>query len=151
MPLDTQAGTTSPLTCPEASSYYKWNGAFTSAQYYVNNMTGPVEQACQWSTNGSDVGNFAPVNFGVGTDQNGDTWLSILSTQQQNPANYGSLNFNAQLKGNFGGSNTCFVTVQDGTAYFCSQGSPNNFDKSNCETYKKCEVRHEHLHVYFGC
>ena len=108
-------------------------------------MTVPVEQACQWQTNGSDIGNFAPVNFGVGTDENGDTWLSILSTQQQNPANYGSLNFNAQLKGDFGGDSTCFVTVQDGTAYYCSQGSPSSFDKSNCETYRKCEVSSDHL------
>ncbi|MCJ1414090.1 hypothetical protein MMC32_000415 [Xylographa parallela] len=138
VPLDTQGGSTNPLTCPEAKNYYLHEGSFTSAQYYVNPSGTLISEACQWSTNGTDVGNFAPSYIGVGTDENGKTWLSITSTQQQDPANYQPLDFSIELQGDFGGSNACHMTVKDGTAHYCSTGSPGNFDPSSCKTYIKC-------------
>ncbi|MCJ1403236.1 hypothetical protein MMC11_006459 [Xylographa trunciseda] len=137
VPLNTQGGSTNPLTCPEAKNYYLHEGSFTSAQYYVNPSGTVVSDACQWSTNGTDVGNFAPSYVGVGTDQNGGTWLSITSTQQQNPANYQPLDFSIQLQGDFGGSE-CHMTVKDGTAYYCPNGTPSSFDPTSCKTYIKC-------------
>ncbi|MCJ1390532.1 hypothetical protein MMC18_003392 [Xylographa bjoerkii] len=138
VPLDTQGGSTNPLTCPEANSYYLHEGSFTSAQYYVNPSGTLISDACQWSTNGTDVGNFAPSYVGVGTDENGQTWLSITSTQQQNPANYQPLDFSIELQGEFGGTNACHMTVKDGTAYYCSTGTPSSFDPTSCKTYIKC-------------
>ncbi|MCJ1321874.1 hypothetical protein MMC15_007219 [Xylographa vitiligo] len=138
VPLDTQGGSKNPLTCPEANNYYLHEGSFTSAQYYVNPSGTLISEACQWSTNGTDVGNFAPSYVGVGTDENGETWLSITSTQQQNPANYQPLDFSIELQGDFGGSNACHMTVKDGTAYYCPVGSPGNFDPASCKTYIKC-------------
>jgi hypothetical protein len=34
--LNVEPGTTDALTCPDASTYYIWENAYTSAQYYVN-------------------------------------------------------------------------------------------------------------------
>ncbi|MCJ1281270.1 hypothetical protein MMC26_000588 [Xylographa opegraphella] len=138
IPLDAQGGSKNPLTCPEANNYYRHEGSFTSAQYYVNPSGTLISVACQWSTNSTDFGNFAPSYVGVGTDENGETWLSITSTQQQNPANYQPLDFSIELQGDFGGPNACHMTVKDGTAHYCSAGSPSDFDPANCKTYIKC-------------
>ena len=147
MPLDTQGGSTNPLTCPEANNYYLHEGSFTSAQYYVNPSGTLISDACQWSTNGTDVGNFAPSYVGAGTDENGKTWLSITSTQQQNPANYQPLDFSIELQGDFGGTNACHMTVKDGIAYYCSSGTPGSFDPSTCKIYIKCDVRSSKLQL----
>jgi hypothetical protein len=143
VPLNTDPGTVNPLTCPDEKTYYQHLGMPTSAQYYINPAGTPVDQACQWSTNGTDVGNFAPSYLGAGTDSSGNTWLAITSTQQQNPANYQNLDYTIELQGNFGGSNACFVVVQGGTAYYCSSGSPSNFSPSDCETFVKCDVSND--------
>lgn len=140
MPLNTQPGSTNPLTCPVASSYYMWENKYTSAQYYVNPQGTPVSKGCTWSANGTDVGNFAPLYFGVGTDTSDKTWLSITSTQQQNPANYQNLDYSIALQGEFGGTAACFMTVKGGIAYYCSAGTPSSFSKSSCATFIKCTV-----------
>ena len=65
VPTVLQAGQTEELTCPDSHTYYQWKGMPTSAQYYLNPVgTGP-EEACQWGTGSSPVGNWAPINFGV--------------------------------------------------------------------------------------
>lgn len=65
VPTVVDPGETEELACPNSDSYYKWKGMPTSAQYYLNPIgTGP-EEACQWGTPGTNVGNRAPINFGV--------------------------------------------------------------------------------------
>ncbi|KAL9006806.1 MAG: hypothetical protein Q9188_000417 [Gyalolechia gomerana] len=99
VPLNTQPGSESPLTCPDSSTYFKHNGDPTTAQYYVNNRGVPVHEACQWNTDGSGKGNWAPTYFGVGQDVNGKTWLSISSTKQNNPESYSPLDYVAEIVG----------------------------------------------------
>ncbi|KAL8942861.1 MAG: hypothetical protein Q9216_001404 [Gyalolechia sp. 2 TL-2023] len=99
VPLNTQPGSESPLTCPDSSTYFKHNGDPTTAQYYVNNRGVPVHEACQWNTDGSGKGNWAPTYFGVGQDMNGKTWLSIASTKQNNPKSYSPLDYVAEIVG----------------------------------------------------
>ena len=99
VPLNTVAGSTNPLTCPNAKTYYTHEGSPTSAQYYINNKGISEATACQWDSDGSDMGNWAPSYLGVGTDQSGSTWLSIASTAQNNPSNYQPLDYTVEITG----------------------------------------------------
>ena len=135
IPLDTTSGNTFPLTVPDESSYYKHNNDPTSAQYYVNLAGVAVQHACNWSSDGTDIGNWAPVTIGAGRDTSGATWLSIMTTQQNNPTDYKPLNYNIELSGDFGGSK-CFLTHDSsGTPWYCSKGDPENYSTSDCQTY----------------
>ncbi|KAL8685208.1 MAG: hypothetical protein Q9218_007905, partial [Villophora microphyllina] len=99
VPLDTQPGSVNPLTCPDASTYFKHDNSPTSAEYYVNNRGVPVHEACTWNADGSGKGNWAPTYFGVGQDPYGKTWLSISSTKQNNPKSYSPLDYVAEIVG----------------------------------------------------
>lgn len=66
IPVALQAGETKELACPEAESYFKWNNQPTSAQYYLNPIGVGPEKACQWGEAGTKMGNWAPINLGVG-------------------------------------------------------------------------------------
>lgn len=65
VPLRVDAGETQELACPDSGTYYKWKGMDTTAQYYLNSGADP-EAACKWGKAGTKLGNWAPVNFGVG-------------------------------------------------------------------------------------
>jgi hypothetical protein len=89
-----------PLTCPDGETYYKWQGKTTSAQYYVNPKGVSPEKGCQWGDGSLPIGNWAPVNLGVG--QNNGKWLSIF---QNSPTTNAKLDFNIKIKGdNLSGS-----------------------------------------------
>ena len=126
IPLNTQPGKTYPLTCPDAKDYYSHQGASTSAQYYVNLAGVEVHKACTWGEDETDsgdaYGNWAPVNMGVGTNEQGATFISLLSTEQNYPHKIVPLNFNIEIKGDLGGS-ACMYVVKDGQGQFCSQGT----------------------------
>lgn len=66
-----------PLTCPKAETYYYWKGKSTSAQYYVNPPGYGISKACQWGHAGLPIGNWAPLNIGVG-EKGGTKWLSLF-------------------------------------------------------------------------
>lgn len=80
VPVELQPGESNQLTNPDAHSYYTWQGKATSAQYYLNPIGKSASQACQWGTAGSNMGNWAPINFGVGY-KDGKTWLSIFQNK----------------------------------------------------------------------
>jgi SUN family beta-glucosidase len=65
VPTVIEPGETEELACPNSDTYYKWKGMATSAQYYLNPIGEGPESACQWGQAGKDVGNWAPINFGV--------------------------------------------------------------------------------------
>lgn len=98
--LDSKPGSTQPLTCPDSSKYYVWQGKPTTAQYYVNPAGVSVENGCQWGTPSKPWGNYAPINLGVGKTD-GVTWLSIM---QNAPTTDEKLDFNIKLKGDLGGA-----------------------------------------------
>ncbi|KAK2836065.1 Secreted beta-glucosidase sun1 [Arthroderma sp. PD_2] len=101
IPLDAKSGDTVPLTCPKSETYYSWEGKPTSAQYYVNPAGVPTSKACQWGKAGSDIGNWAPCNLGVG-ETNGAKWLSIIPNR---PTTNAILDFTIEIVGdNLGGS-----------------------------------------------
>ena len=139
--MDTQAGSTNPLTCPDESSYYKHLNLPTTAEYYVNMKGTPVSAACNWSSDGSYEGNWAPVVFGVGTNSAGETYLSIMTTQQNLPTSYKPLDYTVELVGDFGGDAACFLTQDtSGNALYCSKGTPDNYSPSDCKSTSNTAV-----------
>ncbi|KAJ5716022.1 uncharacterized protein N7483_013203 [Penicillium malachiteum] len=135
IPLAASAGGTHDLTCPNSATYFQWEGKATSAQYYVNNKGVSTEDGCQWGSSSETMGNWAPMNFGVGyTD--GTTYLSMFKNE---PTTDADLNFKVKIvgsglsdecsydgEGNFynsagkiaSGTNGCTVGFSTGTAYF---------------------------------
>ncbi|KAK9241174.1 hypothetical protein V1525DRAFT_371 [Lipomyces kononenkoae] len=129
IPTEVDAGATEPLTVVDEDNYYQWQGKLTSAQYYVNNAGVSVSDGCVWGSSGSNIGNFAPLNFGAGS-ANGITYLSLIPNPNCNTA----LNYNVKIVasdgaivngecsyvgGSFsGGSSGCTVAVTNGTANF---------------------------------
>lgn len=101
IPVDAQPGSTNPLTCPDSSTYYHWQGGSTSAQYYVNPAGVSVKDGCTWGSNANPWGNFAPLNLGVGYS-GGNAWLSIF---QNAPTTNAKLDFTVEIQGdNLSGS-----------------------------------------------
>lgn len=95
IPTNTQPGQTVQLTCPDGDNYYTWSGGKTSAQYYVNNQGVSQEDACQWGDGSQPVGNWAPLNLGVGYSA-GAAWLAIF---QNKPTTTAKLDFTVTIKG----------------------------------------------------
>lgn len=126
IPLNTQPDSINDLTCPDAKSYFRHEGAATSAQYYINNQGVVVSSACTWGVDGSDMGNWAPSYLGVGQDPFGKTWLSIASTAQNLPSNYKALNYTVEITGDISG--TC--RLSDGQ--YCSGASYEDCNESGC-------------------
>lgn len=101
IPVELQPGATEPLTNPNSDTYYQWTGMSTSAQYYLNPIGVSAQEGCQWGTAGSNMGNWAPINFGVGY-KGGKTWLSIFQNKPTTTASYqGSVSIQGDL------SDTC--------------------------------------------
>ncbi|KAL4967640.1 SUN family protein UTH1 [Aspergillus stella-maris] len=100
IPVSLNSGETKDLACPNGATYYKWEGKTTSAQYYVNPAGVSQEEGCQWGDGSKPVGNFAPINLGVG--ENNGKWLSIF---QNSPTTTEKLDFNIKIVGdNLSGS-----------------------------------------------
>lgn len=102
IPVDTYPGNTYPLTNPDASTYYRWKGMPTSAQYYVNNEGVEVEEACTWKSAKypDSAGNWAPTNIGVGKSESGETFISIFPNL---PTSNAVLNFDIEITGDITG------------------------------------------------
>ncbi|KAL4927261.1 SUN family protein UTH1 [Aspergillus undulatus] len=100
IPVSLNGGETKALACPDGATYYQWEGKPTSAQYYVNPKGVSQEEGCQWGDGSKPVGNFAPINLGVG--ENNGKWLSIF---QNSPTTNEKLDFNVKIVGdNLSGS-----------------------------------------------
>lgn len=99
IPLSLGNNDLQPLTCPD-SNYFKWQQKVTSAQYYVNPKGISTKKGCQWGDGSEPIGNWAPINLGVG--ENNGKWLSIA---QNAPTTNEKLDFNIKIKGSdLGGS-----------------------------------------------
>ncbi|KAL3469962.1 hypothetical protein BJX99DRAFT_251576 [Aspergillus californicus] len=94
IPISLNAGTEHNVACPDGATYYQWEGKTTSAQYYVNPKGVSQEEGCQWGDGSKAVGNFAPINLGVG--ENNGKWLSIF---QNSPTTTELLDFNIKIVG----------------------------------------------------
>ncbi|KAK6868408.1 Secreted beta-glucosidase SIM1 [Candida tropicalis] len=127
VPTLLEAGSNAPVSVVDSDTYFTWKGGKTSTQYYVNNAGVSVEDGCIWGTEGSGVGNWAPVVLGAGTT-GGKTYLSLIP----NPNNKDQPNYNIKIVGddvngnckyengqyNGSGSDGCTVTVNSGDAKF---------------------------------
>ncbi|KAG7292204.1 hypothetical protein NEMBOFW57_002239 [Staphylotrichum longicolle] len=124
IPLDTSPGNEYPLTNPDSSTYYRWQGKPTTAQYYVNNAGVAVDQACVWNSAKfpSSAGNWAPTNIGVGKSEAGETYISIFPNA---PTTTAVLDFDIEIvgdisgtcwlkKGQYSGNNGCTVGMKPG-------------------------------------
>ncbi|KAB5563581.1 hypothetical protein GE09DRAFT_1057207 [Coniochaeta sp. 2T2.1] len=126
VPLAAAPGSTNPLTNPDANTYYKWEGKFTSAQYYINPLGVSVEEGCVWKNpdRPNDTGNWAPNNIGVGKDAFGKTYISVFNNS---PTSSAKLDYNVRIHGdvsiecvlengsyNHGDGNGCTTALIDG-------------------------------------
>lgn len=98
VPLQATPGGTFPLTNPDSTTYYVWEGKPTTAQYYINPAGVSVEDGCQWvNPNLPDSsGNWAPNNIGVGKDSTGTTYISIFNNS---PTSHALLDYNVRIHG----------------------------------------------------
>ncbi|BFZ61529.1 Sperm-associated antigen 4 protein [Saitoella coloradoensis] len=129
IPTTIAPGEKQPLSVVDEDTYYKWQGALTSSQYYVNKAGRSAEEVCLWGDYGDDFGNWAPLNFGAGYTGN-TAWLSLIP----NPNYTGDLGYKVNItaspgsvmngecwyaNGEYsGGSSGCTVAVTSGSAYF---------------------------------
>ncbi|KAJ9299504.1 CAZyme family GH132 [Paecilomyces variotii] len=130
IPVSVLANELQPLACPNAETYFVWEGKSTSAQYYVNPKGVSAEDGCQWGDGSQPIGNWAPINIGVG--QKNGYWLSIF---QNKPTTNAKLDYNLRIEGDnlsgackyedglfydLNGSNEdgCTVQALDGKATF---------------------------------
>ena len=116
------------LAITDSGTYFKHgpNHDMTSAEYYLNPAGYDVEEACQWdSNNGQGIGNWAPVNLGLGTDSTGNmAYIGLFSAEQvlHDPASPGKpMNLNYNVKVNAGGQ-TCEYRVENGQGNFYMNG-----------------------------
>lgn len=101
------------LTCPNSDEYYLWGNKKTTAQYYVNPAGTAKRNACTWNKSGSGIGNWAPVNLGVGQSE-GRKWLGIMSNFPSNPDQV-PLGFKIRIEGpGIQGHNTCSYSDETG-------------------------------------
>ncbi|KAJ5512865.1 hypothetical protein N7463_002417 [Penicillium fimorum] len=133
VPLAASPGTVHDLTCPNGDDYFFWEGKVTSAQYYVNPKGVSTEKACQWGDGTEPIGNWAPINLGVGYTKNG----KFLSIFPNTPTTNKPLDFNVKLEGDnlsdecryedgkfydsngpISGNSGCTVGVTSGKAYY---------------------------------
>ncbi|KAI5289992.1 Secreted beta-glucosidase sun1 [Ascosphaera acerosa] len=131
VPLLATPSGTEELTCPDEATYYRWDGKATSAQYYVNPKGVSIEEGCVWGDGSKQVGNWAPVNLGVGY-ASGATWISIMANR---PTTEPDLDFKIKIEGdNLSGEcyfedgkfylngkemdNGCTVSFSEGEAYY---------------------------------
>jgi hypothetical protein len=117
VPTNVLPGATEPITNPIGEQYYLHQGSITSAQYYINPAGAPVSEACVWNVAGSNLGNWAPLNMGVGM-RDGKTWLSMFQNAPTNT--YGKLDYTIEMVGSEGAQmgGTCKYShgVWSGTA-----------------------------------
>lgn len=101
--LDVLPGSTVKVTCPDSKEYYRTKeNKPTSAQYYINPSGYRVKDACTWGSSGTDIGNWAPVNMGVGKGDSGSIYVSLFQNAPTNPN--GVLDFNINIIGDVSGS-----------------------------------------------
>jgi len=131
VPLNAQPGSYQNLTMPTSDGYYQWQGKGTSAQYYVNPAGTSVSAGCQWGSPNSNLGNYAPLNLGVGWS-NGMAWLSIF---QNAPTTNAKLDFTIEIVGNNGGFSNLNGKCKYTNGQYCSG---NNYE--NCSPTTGCTV-----------
>jgi len=100
VPVELQPGSTEALAVPDAATYYEWEGQSTSAQYYLNPIGYGASQACQWGTPGTPLGNYAPMNFGVGS-KGGVTYISMFPNEPTTSATFAGT---VEITGNISGA-----------------------------------------------
>ncbi|KAL1861713.1 Sperm-associated antigen 4 protein [Diaporthe australafricana] len=94
-----EGGATYNLYNPYQNQSYSWQGASTSAQYYVNLKGLDKDIACQWTSPDPyslNAGNWAGVNLGTSVNDDGTTFLSIF---HNTPTSNTPLDFNIKLSG----------------------------------------------------
>jgi hypothetical protein len=90
------------LTNPVSADYYSWEGSATTAQYYINPQGAAVSEACCWGSAGSNMGNWAPVNVGVGVGAGDITYISVFPNVPTNPD--GTLDYSIKITGDVTGN-----------------------------------------------
>ncbi|CRG89065.1 hypothetical protein PISL3812_06100 [Talaromyces islandicus] len=117
LPLEVASGSVEQLANPDQSTYFYWQGKRTTAQYYINPEGYGAQDACTWGTAGRDLGNFSPMNMGIGYSD-GTTYLSIFPNA---PTTDAKLKFNVKFEGDV--NPPCYY--DSGSATYYKDGVPN--------------------------
>lgn len=110
LPTEVAAGSTVSLYNPYQSSSFEWEGATTSAQYYLNLQGLSSSEACVWTSPApyaESAGNWAGVNLGTSVDTTGTTYLSIF---HNTPTSDAALDYNIVISGNDVNGTPCKYT-----------------------------------------
>lgn len=125
IPFCPAPGQSITLTNLDASTAYKWQGKYTSGQFYANPKGLGVDEACTWvsPSHPDSAGNWAPVNVGAGKDIHGTTYLSIFANL---PTSHAKLDYTIEIEGDitapcwvrnnqyYGGGNGCTTAIKAG-------------------------------------
>jgi hypothetical protein len=139
VPTEIEAGQTQPLTCPDAGNYYTWEGQSTSAQYYLNPPGYSASDACKWGDPSQPLGNYAPINFGVGA-KNGVTWLSIMANTPTTTAPYpGTVEIQGNISGSCKYQNSQYCSDSGCNQNGCTVSLPSRYyNESNANAFYRC-------------
>lgn len=99
IPTVVESGSTAELYNPYQNMSYSWEGASTSAQYYINLKGLSEDIACVWDSPdpySENAGNWAGLNLGTSVDDDGVTFLSIF---HNTPTSDAPLDYNIKLSG----------------------------------------------------
>ena len=131
VPTRIAPGGSAKLAITDSGSYFKHIGSMTSAQYYLNPAGYDIQEACKWGTNdGRGIGNWAPVNLGLGTDANGSmVYVGLFSAEQvlhdsASPSKIVLLNYNVKIEGS---GQTCEYRNENGKGVFYMNGNSKGF------------------------
>ena len=108
------------LAVINSPSYFQWQGTTNGAKmgisshFYVNKAGLSIKEGCIWSTEGSELGNWAPVVFGASTNELGHTYLSI-KINELSP--YSKLNYNVAIVAGPGSNVNGNCVYENGIVY----------------------------------
>jgi hypothetical protein len=143
IPLLSEPGSSNPLTNPDSTSYYVWDGQNTTAQYYVNKAGYTLEEACVW-LNPDDpggAGNWAPMNIGVGRNFEMKTYISIFRNK---PSSSAELDFNIEITGDGVNGDCSFVNGEFSTGGDgCTVSRRPRWMRPPAGGYDDCMLTHE--------
>lgn len=126
VPTRVAPGGSAKLAITDSGKFFKHIGSMTSAQYYLNPAGYDIQEVCTWGKNdGRGVGNWAPVNLGLGTDGNGAmVYIGLFSAEQvlhdaASPGKIVLLNYDVKVEGS---GQTCEYRNENGRGIFYMNG-----------------------------